>query len=319
MQSAARAASWCLLTAVLAVGTAGDVRAQTGRVQGRVLDAETGQPIRSATIVAESTNAMPGQFTAISDDKGRFAMLGLRSGTWIIAARAQGYEPMGGSARIQSLGQNPPLEFRLRKMPEPVISPVARLDVKAFQEELRSAQAQLDASRADEAIATYERLLEQLPMLTSLHVQLARAHLLKRDIDAALAAYARIPDTDARYEQARTAMGLIELERGNAEAADRLLEPAASSPGAASETLAALGDVKRARQQPDAALTYYQKAAEGDPSWAGPYLKLAQMAIDRGDTASAVKYLERAVAIDSKSADGEKAQALLTTLSKKQP
>lgn len=238
-----------LMAAIIVVGLVpADARAQAGRVHGRVIDSASGQPIRSATVVAESTTGLPGQFTAITDSKGRFAMLGLRSGMWVFSAKAEGYDLMAGTARITSLTQNPPVEFKLSKTPEPVISPVAALDVKSFQDELRSAQALLEASKADEAIAAYESLLTRLPTLTTLNYKLAEAYLLKGDARRALEFTEKVPEGDARY------------------------------------------------------------------GWANPYLKLAQSASASGDVATAVRYLERAIAIDPDGPDAEKAKTMLGSL-----
>ena len=59
--------------------------AQTGRVGGTVKD-QNGQPIKGATVLAENPQASPSSFTATTDDKGRFSIIGLRSGTWKITA-----------------------------------------------------------------------------------------------------------------------------------------------------------------------------------------------------------------------------------------
>src|SRR5688572_19068708 len=57
--------------------------AQTGRVGGTVKD-DKGQPLKGATILAENPSASPSSFTATTDDKGRYSIIGLRSGTWKI-------------------------------------------------------------------------------------------------------------------------------------------------------------------------------------------------------------------------------------------
>ena len=71
--------------------------AQTGRVGGTVKD-QAGQPIKGATVVAENPNASPSSFTATTDDRGRFSIIGLRSGNWKITASAPGFTPGGGGA-----------------------------------------------------------------------------------------------------------------------------------------------------------------------------------------------------------------------------
>ena len=69
--------------------------AQTGRVGGTVKD-QAGQPIKGATVVAENPNASPPSFTATTDDRGRFSIIGLRSGNWKITASAPDSRPAAG-------------------------------------------------------------------------------------------------------------------------------------------------------------------------------------------------------------------------------
>src|SRR5512134_2421538 len=90
---------------------------QAGRVWGRVKDAGSGQPIKGATVTAENPQAFPTSFTAVSDDKGRFTIVGMRSGTWLLTASAPGYLALRGSTRVQAFGGNPPVEFALDKAP----------------------------------------------------------------------------------------------------------------------------------------------------------------------------------------------------------
>ena len=76
---------------------AANAAAQTGRVGGTVKD-ESGQPIKGATITAENPNASPSSFTATTDDKGRFSMIGLRSGQWTFSAQSPGFAPTCAAA-----------------------------------------------------------------------------------------------------------------------------------------------------------------------------------------------------------------------------
>src|SRR5262245_50762891 len=97
----------------LFVAAASTAAAQTGRVGGTVKD-EAGQPIKGASITAENPNASPSSFTATTDDKGRFSIIGLRTGRWTFSAQAPGYTPEAGQMNVQTIGApNPPLTFTL--------------------------------------------------------------------------------------------------------------------------------------------------------------------------------------------------------------
>ena len=79
-----------VVVAAFAVASA-PALAQTGRIGGTVKDAQNGQPLKGATVTAENPNASPSSFTATTDDRGRYSIIGLRTGTWKITASAPGF------------------------------------------------------------------------------------------------------------------------------------------------------------------------------------------------------------------------------------
>src|ERR671912_1888322 len=89
MRDARKIFSAVALAAALVV-SALPAAAQTGRVGGTVKDAQSGQPLKGATITAENPQASPSSFTATTDDKGRYSIIGLKTGTWKVTAGAAG-------------------------------------------------------------------------------------------------------------------------------------------------------------------------------------------------------------------------------------
>ena len=93
--------------AVFSLWLAAPVNAQTGRVTGIVKDS-AGKPIKGATVRASNPDAIPREFTSTTDDKGRFAMLGLRTATtWHFVAEAPGFYRSEGDAAIRSTPGTP--------------------------------------------------------------------------------------------------------------------------------------------------------------------------------------------------------------------
>ena len=72
----------------LLVGAA-PASAQTGRVQGQIVDT-AGKPIKGVVIKATNGDS-PFDLTTTTDDKGRFALIGFRAGLWNFAAEAPGF------------------------------------------------------------------------------------------------------------------------------------------------------------------------------------------------------------------------------------
>ena len=149
--------------------------AQTGRVGGTVKDG-SGQPIKGATVVADNPQSSPSSFTATTDDKGRFSIIGLRSGTWKITASAPGFNPSGGSVPVRTIGApNPPVDIVLQPGGGPT-GALAGVNTKELQGELAKAEELMNQQQYDAAIAAYNAILAKAPALTMINLQIGRAH-----------------------------------------------------------------------------------------------------------------------------------------------
>src|SRR5439155_23777298 len=107
--------SGVVLLALFVLALAGTAAAQSGRVGG-VVKNEAGNPIKGATVTAENPGASPSSFTATTDDKGRFSIIGLKSGQWSFSPQAPGVGPEAGKLNVSTIGApNPPLTLTLKK------------------------------------------------------------------------------------------------------------------------------------------------------------------------------------------------------------
>ena len=268
--------------------------AQPGRVNGLVND-QNGRPLKAATVMAENYDF--GQtFTATTDDKGRFVMIGLRSGQWGFIAQAPGYEPQG-SAMLVRANPNPPIVFGLPKRPGPS-GLLANVAAKDLQADLAAADALFSQKRWDEAAAAYRSIAEKEPALAVVKLQIAAAYRNKKDYDAAVAAYSELLRTDANNGKATVGIAVVQMERGNQRAAEEALLKGAAAPGAGRELFDMLGDLKFQKGDIDEASRWYQKASEADPSWGKPLYKLGLCALRRGDRPTAAGLMAKVVAVD---------------------
>lgn len=312
--SYARAAlsAWIAVACLAAVEPAA---AQTSRVVGRVRDAETGKPIRGATVVAENPEAAPSSYTAASDEKGNFAIIGLKTGRWTFTASAPGYLPQTGAMPVRMLSANPPVEFRLARDVAVPRLPLEGVDGRALDARLVRAAELLAAGDHDAAIAEYEAIRAATPALTMVDLAIGRAWRARREYARAMAAFRRLlesgPAGGPGSEAARLEIALTLIEQGELAAAESELAALVELPSAPREAFYHLAEVKVARQQTDEAVRWYEAAAERDPAWILPRFKLGLLAAGRGDRAGAVAHLEKAVAIDPASPEAARARDLL--------
>ncbi|MEZ5420008.1 MAG: carboxypeptidase regulatory-like domain-containing protein [Vicinamibacterales bacterium] len=289
--------------------------AQTGRIGGVVKD-DKGQPLKGATVVAENPSASPPSFTATTDDKGRFSIIGLRSGNWKLTASAPGFQPSVGQVPIRTIGQpNPPIEFTLAPG-APAAAGLAGVNTKELQEELKAADDKMMANDFDGAIAGYEAMIAKVPQLTALYLQIGRAQRMKKDYDGALASYNKLLAADPNNERAKVEIGMTNLEKGDFPAADIALTEAAQSLSAGREVFYNLGEVKFAKGETDEAMKWYQRAIDVDANWAKPYFKLGLGRLQKADMPGALEMMEKVIAVEPNSAEAAQAKALIEQLKK---
>jgi len=303
-----------LMGAAMTAVFAASAWAQTGRVGGTVKD-ESGQAIKGATITAENPNASPSSFTATTDDKGRFSIIGLRSGTWTFRAEAPGFAMENTRLTVQTIGTpNPPLTFTLKKGAGGTGGlPGAG---KEIQGELTAAEADYNAGKYDDAIAKYRAILQKAPALTMINLQIAAAYRNKKEYDNAIAAYNDMLKADPNNDRAKIGIGMTNLEKGDLEAAEKTLDEAAQGTGATKEVFYNLGEVKFAKGKTDDAAKAYERASQMDPSWGKPIFALGKVALNKGDKQGAIDWLEKVITADPSSPEATQSKAIVEQLKK---
>ena len=188
--------------------------AQTARALGTVKDV-TGKPIKGAVVRALNAEAYPGDLSSATDDKGRFAMLGLRTGTWRFVVDAPGFLRLDVNAPVR-VANSPPMQFTLARDPGPVPNALEQ----NVQQRLKEAATLRDAGQLDQALTVYQDIYAKNPRLTSVNLVLAdvyqrkaaqaadvtaRQSLLNRAIDA----YNEVLKSDASNESARAGVARV--------------------------------------------------------------------------------------------------------------
>lgn len=224
-----------LASAVLASFAAtASAQFRPGHIGGVVKD-EEGDPIRGAVILAQNKEATPPTLSAVSDEKGRFGLLGLRSGLWSVMVKAPGFEPavLAWPVRAQTMG--PSLDVVLVSIPGGApTSTFEKLKAASVVEDLGKASTLLDSGRPDEAIAIYRALLAKAPALTMLHLAIGRAYRSKKEPQRAVEAYRTLLQAEPANARARLELGLALDEGGDADAAagefERIIRDAPDTP-----------------------------------------------------------------------------------------
>jgi hypothetical protein len=198
---------------------AGPATAQTARASGTVRDTD-GKAIKGATIRAANPDAYPPRVVSTSDDRGRWAIIGLRTGTYTFTVEAPGYLPVEAPVSVR-VAASAPLVFTLARDPGPVPGALP----SNIQAQVAAANMLREQGRHDQAISVYQEIRQKNPKLTAVNFVLAEMYRLRAAqetdpalrrtlIDRAIASYTELLDSEADNQRART-----ELERTRAEAA----------------------------------------------------------------------------------------------------
>jgi len=208
-----------VLAALIVVSLAVPALAQSARATGTVKDT-SGKPMKGATIKASNKDAYPPQITSSTDDKGRWAMIGLRTGTWSFVAEAPGFAPQQAQWPVRVAG-TPPMHFVLARD----LGPIPGALTKNIQQQLVAANALRDKGQLDQALAAYEQIRDQNPKLTAVNLVVGGVYRKKAALesdpsarralfDRAIASYTAMLTDETANERAKA-----EIESTRSEAA----------------------------------------------------------------------------------------------------
>ena len=203
-----------------------------GRLAGTVKNI-AGQPIKGATIRAVNPGAIPNEFTSTSDQKGQWAILGMRSGVWEVSALAPGFESSTIAVRVAGLQSAPAIQFVL--LGTAVRGPLEGVDTKRLQTALSSAESLMAQERWDDAIVEYKAILAMAPPLDTVNLAIGRALRMKKDYAGAAAAYGEILKRDARNQKALLELGRTQHDQGDRASALATLEKLVAIDGTTDE------------------------------------------------------------------------------------
>ena len=192
--------------------------AQSARAAGTVRDT-SGKPLKGATVRATNKDAVPSEIASSTDDKGRWAMIGLRTGTWTFVAEAPGFSSAQTPWPVR-VGGTPPIPFVLARD----LGPIPNALTRTVQQQISAANALRDRGQLDQAITAYEQVRDQNPKLTSMNLVVANAYRQRAAqetnpaarrtlLDRAIASYTTMLSSEPDNEHARTELASVRAEQ----------------------------------------------------------------------------------------------------------
>ena len=300
---------WSILG--LAVLAASSAQAQDwkggGRAEGRIL-APDGTPIAGATLKLVNP-ARGGGPTIKTDKKGRWAYLGLVSGTWNVDVEAAGYATRQVSFTLPSEGAHlDPIEIRMEKSgPAPVPPEVL--------EAVKKADEAYKAGRFAEAQTEYEKLLALRPDLaTTIHQQMGFSLIQQNKYSEAIEHLQKVLDADPTNAPIRVVAAQAALTGGLTDRGLELLKGLDESAIKTPDVLFNVGVALINANRPEEAITYFGKSVVLDPAYADGYFRRGLAYLQLGKTPEAKADLQKFVELSPTGAEADLARKALTQL-----
>jgi len=264
-----------------------------GRVGGKVVDSETGEPIPGVTVKAmfpRSDNRGPDE--SKSNDKGEWAVGGLASGGWALDFVKEGYETRSISVPVSEGGGRRPMEIRLTKKAAPPPDP--NVEIKA---KLTEAAGLMNAKQFAEARAIYEALAAKHPEVTQFRPLIARTYYGEGNKAAAIEQLRKASADEPGNIEVKVLLGTTLMEEGKTAEAREILGSVDESKVVDPAVFLNIGiglinDKKHAEAVP-----WFERAITRFPDHADGYYYRGISYISLGKTAEAKADLEKYVSM----------------------
>lgn len=290
-----------------------------GRLQGTVVDKETGKPVAGATISINIADGSTKPIVVKSNSNGKWSALGMINGAWNVDIDAAGYQPgRYGPVAISELQMLPQMRLELQKLvveekaPEPVASepsiPQEVVDAVNLGQELMAAE------KYKEAVVEFEKALPVLADNMALKQVAAQAYYKAGDLKNAIAQLDAVTAADPSNSGIALLLTNLYLEDGQLDKGRALL--AALPPDAISDptVYVNIGILFMNKENAAEAATYFSKAVDLDMTQAASYYYRGLAYLQSKDTKKAKADFEKVLSLAPDSAEGRDAKELLDSM-----
>jgi Tfp pilus assembly protein PilF len=309
-----------LLAAVVMLGISVDAYAQSrgrARISGRVTD-PAGEPIEGATI--KLTFVMSGDTAEVTtDDDGRFNKGGLGRGDWNVDVSAPGYIPQAMSARLSEDVRLKPLQIVLTPGEAPAGGGAGVGFSNELGDAVKEANVLFDAGDMAGAYAAFNQILQEFsadddPLLYMVNLNAANAAYGMQDFDKAIEHYQAVLLADESNTDARLGVANAHMMNRDIDAAMAEIEKINVADISDPIVFYNIGSLLFDQGQSAEAATYYELALQRNPNFADAHMQLALCMIQQGMMEEAKPHLEKVIELDPDSPNAALAQDFLNSL-----
>jgi tetratricopeptide (TPR) repeat protein len=298
--------------------TASFLQAQAGRGKGRLLGkvifAETKEPVVNADVLVQFSQDANLKFEAKSDKDGEWGFIGLGTGEWRISASFPGYIPDKKALKVSQFSNNPFVILTLEKIKEGDMV----VDKTSL---LGQGNTLFEQGKYEEAMTAFKGYFEKTPDFIEVNINIGNCYMKMEKYDDAVASYnkfldaARIKNEKIELQaQALAAIGEIYVKQESMEKAQEFFMKSIEL-NPKDEILAYnVAEIFFGNNKNEEAAKYYLVASQIKPQWGTPYLKLGYVYLNLGDIPKAIEYFTKFIQVDPENPEVPNIQEVINGL-----
>lgn len=302
-----------LCLAVMAV-TPNSASAQgRARLRGEVTDA-AGNPLEGVQVTAHNASFTTSTFTAETDDRGRWAIIGFGNTTarWAFMFELEGYVTLHAEHEVQAMRRNEDLEVSMEVETAVASASSGIAEDTENPENYRAGVAAFEAGDYGAALENWRVFIADNPAAFPVWLRIAEAHVRLDDTAAALSAYGRVIELDGENQTALFMMAALEASSGELEAALGHFERVVTQDPDNPSLYYNIGEIYFQQSRPEEAIGFYARALQIDADYAAAHKQIGFAFVNTNQLDLAIASFERYLALVP--ADGEEAAIVSSVL-----
>jgi tetratricopeptide (TPR) repeat protein len=279
-----------------------------GRQVGHVYD-EEGNPLEGVKIKLLFVKTQSG-FETTTDDKGKWAAMGVNGGQWFIDFELVGYEPKKISANILDYRQvNKPIEVTMKKVEGLFVT-------EDLKEEYKKGIDLFNEGKYQESIPIFNTIVEKFPDAYIVYMNIGHSYFQMENYDEAEKFYLQVLEREAGHVDTLIGLGNCYMNRGDSDKAMEWYSKIEFEKIEDATLLYNVGTIFYNNSKLDEALKYYKKAVEVQEDSLDAIYQLGLTYLAKGSNAEALVQFESYLKFDPDSQRASQVQSFIDYLKK---
>ena len=287
------------------------------RLQGQIVEKESGKPVAGATVTISLADGSTAPIVVKSNASGRWSALGLVGGQWNVDIDAEGYQPSRkGPVTVSEVSMMPAMKIEIAKKVVEASVPASEIQTtpsvpQEAVDAVNAGQDLLAAGKYKEAVVELEKALPHLPDNMALKQVLAQAYYKAGELKKAIGMLEIVRGADATNSGIALLLTNLYLEDGQLDKGRATLATVPAHEISDPTVYLNIGILFLNKNDPAEATNFFTKAIDLDMSKHEGYYYRGLAHVQNKKLADAKKDLTKVVEIAPDSTEAKDAKDIL--------